>query len=104
MAVAPVSLSVRILSTVCFLGVLSVPAIAQTTANGQVVPGTAVPPGQDTPGLQAQQAAGQGALVSILQAQRPDYDAQGQHLGAFVLLPVLDITEAYNSNVYAATD
>ena len=104
MAVAPVSLSVRLLSTVCFLGILSTTAVAQTTANGQVVPGTAVPPGQDTPGLQAEQAAGQGALVSILQVSRPDYDAQGQRLGAFVLLPVLDVTETYSSNVYAATD
>ena len=104
MAVVPVSLPVRLLSTVCFLGVLSAPAFAQTTANGQVIPGNAVPPGQDTPGLQAEQAAGQGALVSILQASRPDYDAQGQHLGSFILLPTLDITETYSSNVYASTD
>jgi hypothetical protein len=104
MAVVPVSLPVRLLSTVCFLGILSAPAIAQTTTNGQVVPGTAVPPGTDTPGLQAEQAAGQGALVSILQASRPDYDAQGQRLGAFILLPTLDITESYSSNVYAATN
>jgi hypothetical protein len=104
MAVVPVSLPVRLLSTVCFLGILSAPAFAQTTANGQVVPGNAVPPGQDTPGLQAEQAAGQGALVSILQASRPDYDAQGQRLGSFILLPTLDITETYSSNVYASTD
>src|ERR1700722_15780232 len=104
MAVVSVSLPVRLLSTVCFLGILSTSAIAQTTTNGQVVPGTAVPPGQDTPGLQAEQAAGQGALVSILQASRPDYDAPGQRLGAFVLLPTLDITETYSSNVYAATN
>jgi len=104
MAVAPVSLPVRLLSTVCFLGILSTSAVAQTTSNAQPVPGTAVPPGQDTPGLQAEQTAGQGALVSILQAGRPDYDAQGQHLGSFVLLPTLDVTETYTSNVYAATD
>jgi hypothetical protein len=62
-----------------------------------------VPPGTDTPGLQAEQAAGQGALVSILQASRPDYDAPGQRLGAFVLLPTLDLIETYSSNVYAST-
>ncbi len=103
MAVAHVSLSVRLLSTVCFLAFLSVSAVAQTAASGPTVPGTAVPPGADTPGLKADQAAGQGALVSILQASRPDYDAQGQHLGAFVLLPTLDVTETYSSNVYAST-
>src|SRR5882757_3437937 len=104
MAVVPVSLPVRLLSTVCFLGILSAPTLAQTTANGQVVPGNAVPPGQDTPGLQAEQAAGQGALVSIMQASRPDYDAQGAHVGAFILLPTMDVTETYSSNVYAATN
>jgi hypothetical protein len=104
MAVVPASLSVRLVSSVFALGLAAFPAAAQTTANGQVVPGTAVPPGQDTPGLQAEQAAGQGALTSILQAQRPDYDAQGQHVGSFVLLPTLDVTETYSSNVYAATD
>jgi hypothetical protein len=104
MAVTPVSLLVRLLSTACFVGILSAPAIAQTTASSPVVPGNAVPPGQDTPGLEAEQAAGQGALVSIMQASRPDYDAQGQRLGSFVLQPTLDVTEGYNSNVYAATD
>ena len=107
MAVAPVSLPVRLLSTVCLMGLLSTPAIAQTATPPTptpVVPGNAVPPGSDTPGLQADQAAGQGALVSILQASRPDYDAQGQHLGSFVLLPTLDVTETYTSNVYASTD
>jgi hypothetical protein len=103
MAVAPVSLPVRLLSTVCLLCVLSGPAVAQTAPNPQVVPGNAVPPGADTPGLQADQTAGQGALVSVLQTSRPDYDAQGQHLGSFVLLPTLDVTETYSSNVYAAT-
>jgi len=107
MAVTPVSLSVRLLSTACFLGILSAPAFAQTATPitpSPVVPGNAVPPGSDTPGLQADQAAGQGALVSILQASRPDYDAQGKHLGSFVLLPTLDVTETYTSNVYASTD
>ena len=106
MAVTPVSLSARLLSTACFLGLLSAPALAQTATPNTptpVVPGNAVPPGADTPGLQADQAAGQGALVSILQASRPDYDAQGQHLGSFILLPTLDVTETYTSNVYAAT-
>jgi hypothetical protein len=104
MAVVLVSLPVRLLSAVCFLSILSAPALAQTTANGQVVPGNAVPPGQDTPGLQAEQAAGQGALVSIMQASRPDYDAPGAHVGSFVLLPTMDVTETYTSNVYASTD
>jgi len=107
MAVTPVRLSVRLLSTACFLGLLSAPALAQTatpTTPSPVVPGNAVPPGADTPGLQADQAAGQGALVSILQAPRQDYDAQGQHVGSFVLLPTLDVTETYTSNVYASTE
>jgi hypothetical protein len=107
MAAAPVSLSVRLLSTVCLLGLLSAPAIAQTALPSTptpVVPGNAIPPGADTPGLQADQAAGQGALVSIMQASRPDYDAQGQRLGAFILLPTLDVTETYSSNVYASTE
>ncbi len=72
--------------------------------NGQSIPGNAIPPGQDTPGMQAEQAAGQGALVSIMQVPRPDYDAQGAHVGAFTLLPTLDLTETYSSNVYASTD
>jgi hypothetical protein len=38
-----------------------------------------------------------------MQASRPDYDAQGQHLGGFVLMPTLDVTETYSSNVYAST-
>src|SRR6201989_1174897 len=75
MAVAPVSLSVRLLSTACFLGLLAAPVLAQAatpvTAPSRVVPGSAVPPGTNPPGLQADQAAGQGALVSILQASRP---------------------------------
>jgi hypothetical protein len=106
MAVAPVSLLVRLLSTACFFGLLSAPAFSQTATPitpTTVVPGNAVPPGADTPGLKADQTAGQGALVSILQASRPDYDAQGQHLGSFILLPTLDVTETYSSNVYAAT-
>lgn len=104
MAVAPVSLSVRLLSTVCFLSLLSASAFAQTTTNAQPVPGTAVAPGVDTPGMQAEQTAGQGALVSIMQTARPDYDAQGAHVGAFVLLPTMDVTETYSSNIYASTD
>ena len=106
MAVASVSLPVRLLSTACFIGLLSAPAFAQTATPNTptpIVPGNAVPPGTDTPGLQADQAAGQGALVSILQASRPDYDAQGQHVGSFILLPTIDVTETYTSNVYAAT-
>src|ERR1700753_1581058 len=106
MAVASSNLSVRLLSSVCFLGLISVPVFAQTTAPtvpSPVVPGNAVPPGADTPGLQADQAAGSGALVSILQASRPDYDAQGAHLGSFIVLPTLDVTETYSSNVYAST-
>jgi hypothetical protein len=107
MAAEPASLSVRLLSTVCMMGLLSAPAIAQTATPNTptpIVPGNATPPGADTPGLQADQAAGQGALVSILQASRPDYDAQGQHIGSFILLPTLDVTETYSSNVYASTE
>jgi len=106
MAAASASLSVRLLSTACFMGLLSAPAIAQTATPplpSPIVPGNAIPPGTDTPGLKAEQAAGQGALVSILQASRPDYDAQGQRIGSFVLLPTLDLTETYTSNVYAST-
>lgn len=62
-----------------------------------------MPPGQDTPGLEAEAAAGQGALVSIMQAARPDYDAQGAHVGSFILLPTIDLTETFTSNVYAET-
>ncbi len=104
MAVAPVSPSIRLMSTACLLGLLSAPAIAQTAPlPTPVVPGNAVPPGADTPGLQADQAAGQGGLVSVLQVARPDYDAQGKHVGSFVLLPTVDVTETYTSNVYAST-
>jgi hypothetical protein len=103
MAVAPANPPLWLLSTACFLAILSGAAIAQTAPNPAIVPGNAVPPGADTPGLQADQTVGQGALVSILQASRPDYDAQGQHVGSFVLLPTLDVTETYSSNVYAST-
>ena len=103
MAVATATVSGRLWSSACFMFLISLPAVGQTVANGQVVPGNAVPPGQDTPGLQAEAAAGQGALVSILQAPRPDYDAQGAHLGSFILLPTLDVSETFTSNVYAET-
>ena len=87
MAVTSAHVSGRLLSTACLLLAISAPALAQTNPNAPIVPGNAVPPGQDTPGLQAEAAVGQGALVSIMQASRPDYDAQGAHLGSFILLP-----------------
>jgi hypothetical protein len=103
MAVGSAGISGRLLSTVCLLLVMSVPAFGQTVTAVQPVPGNAVPPGQDTPGLQAEAAAGQGSLVSIMQAARPDYDAQGAHVGSFILLPTTDLTETFTSNVYAET-
>ncbi len=107
MAVAPVSLSVRLLSTACMLLVISVPAFAQTTAatTGPTppVPGNAVPPGQDSPASAAHGETGQGALVSILQKERPDYDPNGLHLGGFIVNPDVDVTESFNSNIYAST-
>jgi hypothetical protein len=103
MAVASAKMSGRLLSTACLLLIISAPAVAQIAPNAPVVPGNAVAPGQDTPGLQAEAAAGQGALVSIMQASRPDYDAQGAHVGSFILLPTLDVAETFSSNIYAST-
>jgi hypothetical protein len=93
-------------STTCLFLFLSTPAFAQTAAvAGQtaVVPGTAVPPGQDTPANDAAGEAGQGALVSVLQTARADYDAKGIHLGTLIVNPNVDVTETFSSNVFATT-
>ena len=100
-------LSGRFLSTACLLLLAATPAFAQTTATGAgaapTVPGNAVPPGQDTPANAAADEAGQGALVSVLQTGRPDYDAKGVHVGALVVNPNVDVTETFSSNVFAST-
>ena len=38
---------------------------------------------------------------SVLQRARPDYDPLGAHLGSFLLYPSADISEAYDTNVFA---
>ncbi|WP_158240604.1 outer membrane beta-barrel protein [Telmatospirillum siberiense] len=37
---------------------------------------------------------------SVLQRARPDYDPLGVRAGSFIILPSVDVEEAYNSNVY----
>ncbi len=109
MAVSTVKLSRRLLTTSCLLFAMAAPAIADTPAITPTVPGIVTPPttpaapNPDTPGVDAGSQAGQGALVSIMQAARPDYDAKGIHLGAFILNPIADLTENFSSNVYATT-
>ncbi len=110
MAVARKTIYRLLSTTTCMLVALTVPAFAQSAAPplptppGIVTPpSTPAAPAPDTPGNDAQGEAGQGALVSIMQAPRPDYDAKGVHLGAFILNPSLDVTENFSSNVYATT-
>jgi hypothetical protein len=85
--------------------VISAPVFAQTpaatTGPTPPVPGNAVPPGEDTPGNEAQSQTGQGALISILGKSRPDYDPNGIHLGTLIVNPNIDLDETFTSNVYA---
>ncbi len=110
MAVARKTICRLLSSTSCMLVVLSAPAFAQSKSPAIATPpGIATPPSTpsapapETPGNEAQGEAGQGALVSIMQAPRPDYDAKGVRLGAFILNPSLDVMENFSSNVYATT-
>jgi hypothetical protein len=106
MAVAPARLSVWLLSTACLLFTASGPAFAQlaaTTGPTPIVPGNAVSPGQDTPANEAASQAESGALIGVLEKGRPDFDPIGFHLGALILNPNIDISETFNSNVYATT-
>lgn len=41
---------------------------------------------------------------SVLQRPRPDYDPLGVRAGSFLIVPTLDVQEAYDSNVYATTN
>ena len=42
-----------------------------------------------------------GANVSVRDRPRPDYDAEGVHLGSFVLLPKITLAESYDDNIFA---
>ena len=115
MAVAKRNLYRRLVTTSCLALAVSAPVAAQTaqptqTSATPTPPGIATPQNAGAPGSlaqpnapQAEGQAGQGALVSIMQASRPDYDPKGIHVGAFNLNPSLDITENFNSNIYATT-
>jgi hypothetical protein len=112
MAVANKTLYGRLLSTTCLvLAAASMPAAAQQVTPvapappGIATPQTAAPnPGPDQPGAPgAEGQTGGGALVSVMQAARPDYDPKGIHVGAFTVNPSLDVTENFSSNVYATT-
>ncbi|MDB5395225.1 MAG: hypothetical protein JWM91_2731 [Rhodospirillales bacterium] len=106
MAVASAKLSVWLLSNACLFLVMSGLGFAQTTVRTgptPTVPGNVVLPGQDTPANEAGGQAGQGALISVLQTARPDYDANGVHLGTLIVNPNVDLTETFTSNVYATT-
>jgi len=69
------------------------------------VPASATPPaigdGAGAPGPEG--TAGQGALTSVGQKSRSDYDAIGVHVGSFILNPDVEIKETYNSNIYVTT-
>ena len=46
-------------------------------------------------------AYGRGRNVSVLERQRPEYDALGEHLGSFTLYPRLETALVYDDNVTA---
>lgn len=96
-----------LLSCACLWCAMPLAAVAQTSAvttgPTPTVPGNAVAPGQDTPENQAAAQPTQGALVSVLQTGRPDYDPQGIHVGTLIVNPNVDTGETLNSNIYATS-
>jgi len=44
---------------------------------------------------------GRGKNVSVMERERPDYQAQGIHAGGFTILPKLEIGVDYTDNLYA---
>ena len=52
--------------------------------------------------LDVPQYYGRGKNVSVLERDRPDYQALGLHAGGFTVFPQVAIAEVYNDNVFAS--
>lgn len=77
------------------LSLLAGPALAQSA----IPIGPVAYVGQ-TVGVAGLEAVGPSG-PSVFQRARPDYDMQGIHLGSFYVYPTVDLSESYDTNIFA---